>query len=348
MKRQLVEKFRCVRCEHNELQLEVNTETEVGIVQGTLTCPLCSSRYKIENGVPLLHPASLSLRFEQGISSPSLERQIGEAHLSETDKLAEWLYYENNFSPKPHESQNLTYGLGWSCKPAVSRIDMYNFHLNRLFDNMDISLPDKEIISIGCGSGREVEWLSRMHMAIVTGLDIAPASVRAALERSINFHYMDRFEGVAGDMECLPFRDKSFDIALITTALHHAPDWRIAIKEMIRVAREGLVIDESADATVIRLAVSLGFSSDFEEDQSGNRVTRLKESTLARFLVELGTQEPNFRRYWLNTSRRFRWLTIGRIRLRPLMRIFESEALLRIQSILLDRIGNRLAVFAKL
>lgn len=348
MKRQLVAKLRCVRCGHEVLQLRADAETEIGIVEGTLMCPLCSSRYRIENGVPLLHPPSLSLRIEQARASPGSERCIGMADSTEADKLAEWLYYENHISPKPDEPQNLAYGLGWSWRPALSHTDMYNFHLNRVLRSMEISLQHKQVINIGCGAGREAEYLSRMHTAFVTGLDIAPGSVGAALERSINFNYLDRFDGVAGDMECLPFRDKSFDIALTTTALHHTPNWRAAVREMTRVAREALVIDESADAAVIHLAVLLGFSSDFEEDQSGNRVTRFKKSTLAPLLVELGAREHKFKRYWLNTSLRFRWLTVGNIRLRPLMRVFESEAMLRIQSLLLDRAGNRLTLFARL
>lgn len=348
MKRQLVERLRCVRCGHEELQLKADTETEIGIVEGRLTCSLCSCRYRIENGVPLLHPPSLRRPLVQAMSSTSSERRIGQAHSNRADKLAEWLYYENHISPKPDEPQNLTYGLGWSWRRALSHTDMYNFHLNRLFRNIEIALRGKQIINIGCGAGREAEYLCVMHGAIVTGLDLAAGSVRAALERSMNFHYMGRFDGAAGDMECLPFKDKSFDIALITTALHHTPNWRMATKEMIRVAREGLVIDEGADAAVTRLAVWLGFSSDFEEGQSGNRVTRFKESTLAPLLVQFGAREYKFKRYWLNTSGRFRWLTIGNLRLRPLMRVFESEALLRIQSILLDQVGNRFTVFARL
>lgn len=109
-----------------------------------------------------------------------------------------------------------------------------------------------------------------------------------------------------------------------------------------------MIIIESADSAVIRLAVSLRFSSDYEEDQSGNRVIRFKESILAPILEKFGARELYFKRNWLNTSGRFRWLNLASIKLRPLMRIFESELLLRIQSILLDRVGNRLTVFARL
>ena len=349
MKRLLVGKLRCVGCGHNSLGVQIATENELGIAEGVLICPLCSSRYPIRNGVPFLHPRPLTQCFQHAVSSSSwAERQLGETHSAEDAKLAEWLHYEYNISPRPGERQNLSFGLGWSWGPARSHTDMYNYHLNRLFRNAGISLQGKQVINVGCGAGREAEYLCVKHGAIVTGLDIAAGSVRAALDRSVSFDYWGRFDGVAGDMECLPLRDKSFDIGVVSTALHHAPNWRIPIKEMFRVARDAVLVDEAADAAVTRLAISLGFSSNREEDQSGNRVTRFKESTLAPFLVQLGAREHELTRYWLNTSSRFRWLTVGPLRIRPLMRVFESEALLRIQSALLDRVGNRIVAFAKL
>ena len=347
MKSRLIAKLRCIKCGHGKLQLKVISETKIEIVEGYLTCPLCSTLYEIKDCVPLLHHPSLSLRMKQAVQSELLLSKMDEVNLIETDKLAEWEYYDIHLS-QPDELQNLTYGMSWSWKPANLENDIYNFHLNRVLNDLGIPLQGKHIIDMGCGTGKVAEHFIRMNRAIVTGLDIAPGAVRTALKRSKNFNYNDQFDGVAGDMECIPFQDKSFDFALVTTALHHVPNWRIAIEEMIRVAREGIIIDESVDAAVIRLAVSLGFSSDFEEEQSGNRVVRFKKSTLLPLLKELGAKEPQFKRYWLNTSQRFRWLTIFSIKLRPLMRIFESEALLRIQSILFDRIGNRFTVFAKL
>ena len=89
MKRRLIEKLRCVKCGHNKLQLEVISEDNTDIVRGSLICPLCFSNYEIKEGIPLLHPPSLSLRMKEARSSESLWCKLDKAHFRETDKLAE-------------------------------------------------------------------------------------------------------------------------------------------------------------------------------------------------------------------------------------------------------------------
>ena len=231
MKEGLVEKLRCVVCGSSKLCLIADTGDNDNVQRGVLKCPTCLTAYGIANGIAYLH-SSL-----------------------DSTKVAERDYYDGHISPAPDEPQDLDYGLGWSCHPALTDTDMYNFHLNRIFRHLSIHVQDKEVLNIGCGPGREAEYLSRKQGASVIGLDIAPNAVHVALERSKRFGYSESFDGVAGDMENLPFPDKSFDVVFVTTALHHATDWRLALHEMIRVARQGVVIDESTNAVVIRLAV---------------------------------------------------------------------------------------------
>ena len=324
MKKVLVEKLRCVFCGSSKLKLLAELEDHYDIQRGELKCSTCNTSYTIVNGVAYLY------------------LPLDNARALECD------YYDVHISPAPDEPQNLDYGLGWSWQPALSHTDMLNFHFNRIFRHLDILVRGKQVLNIGCGPGREAEYLSCMQGASVVGLDIASNSVYAALQRGKRFGYSKVFDGVAGDMEILPFQDKSFDVVFITTALHHTTNWRLVLREMIRVARQGIVIDESTNALVICLAVWLGFSSNYEEDASGNKVIRFSKEELEFELKNLGVRECHIGRYWLNTSGRFRWFSIGKIRMRRLMRLFESEALLRVQSKFLDRIGNRLTVYAKL
>lgn len=47
---------------------------------------------------------------------------------------------------------------------------------------------------------------------------------------------------VQATAEALPFKDSSFDAAMAILTMHHWPNWRLGIREMVRVARRGVVL----------------------------------------------------------------------------------------------------------
>lgn len=55
MQAQLMEILVCPMC-HGDLELEVTSEVDGEIVDGTLTCTKCHERYPIEDGIPNLLP----------------------------------------------------------------------------------------------------------------------------------------------------------------------------------------------------------------------------------------------------------------------------------------------------
>jgi SAM-dependent methyltransferase len=66
------------------------------------------------------------------------------------------------------------------------------------------------------------------------------------------------------DAEALSLDDGSFDWAVVHAGLHHCASPHRAVLEMLRVARKGILLIEARDSALMRLAVSLGFTSDFE------------------------------------------------------------------------------------
>lgn len=50
------------------------------------------------------------------------------------------------------------------------------------------------------------------------------------------------FEIVKGSILSLPFNDNSFDTVLCTHALEHIKDYRLALKELLRVTKHRLII----------------------------------------------------------------------------------------------------------
>src|SRR5262245_64725 len=74
---------------------------------------------------------------------------------------------------------------------------------------------DDRILDLGAGSGWVSDWLTRCGFRTVA-IDIAVDMLRLAAERS---HQTPRL--VAGDMEALPFADKTFSKACCLNAFHH-------------------------------------------------------------------------------------------------------------------------------
>jgi SAM-dependent methyltransferase len=69
------------------------------------------------------------------------------------------------------------------------------------------------------------------------GYDVVPVDLQ-------NFSFVDEIVPVAYDGTTLPFGKDSFDVALVITVLHHAPDPDAVLTEVRRVARRIIVIEE--------------------------------------------------------------------------------------------------------
>jgi SAM-dependent methyltransferase len=64
--------------------------------------------------------------------------------------------------------------------------------------------------------------------------------------------------------ERLSFEDGSFDFSFVADGLHHCPSPHRALLEMYRVARKGIVAIESRDSLLMRTAVRLGLTPEYE------------------------------------------------------------------------------------
>lgn len=97
--------------------------------------------------------------------------------------------------------------------------------------------PRHVVLDVGSGNG-ELLRILRPYLgdARVTSLDLSPAIVRegAALYPELSF--------VVGSGEKLPFRDGCCDLVLGCEYLEHVEDPARALEEMVRVAREELIL----------------------------------------------------------------------------------------------------------
>jgi 2-polyprenyl-3-methyl-5-hydroxy-6-metoxy-1,4-benzoquinol methylase len=93
-----------------------------------------------------------------------------------------------------------------------------------------LDLADR-VLDVGAGNCILCQELGRR------GHDVTPVDVT-------NLSFVDEIVPVAYDGKTLPFADDSFDVALVITVLHHAPDPDAVLAEVSRVARRIIVIEE--------------------------------------------------------------------------------------------------------
>jgi SAM-dependent methyltransferase len=76
------------------------------------------------------------------------------------------------------------------------------------------------------------------------------------------------FEWKRLDVEHLDLADNSYDWVVIHAGLHHTAVPAMAVCEMFRVARKGIVCFEARDSLLMRLAVVAGLTPDYEMEQA--------------------------------------------------------------------------------
>ena len=128
-------------------------------------------------------------------------------------------------------------------------------------------LPPLRVADIGCGEGyltvEASRWASRVIAVDRSALVLKRARALATRRRVRNVIWKQ------GELEKLPLRDASVDVALLSQALHHAPDPARAVAEAARIVLPGgrvLVLDlREHDEQWVRQRLGdrwLGFTDD--------------------------------------------------------------------------------------
>jgi SAM-dependent methyltransferase len=108
----------------------------------------------------------------------------------------------------------------------------------------------KSVLDVGTGTGRAAIALAGRG-AIVTGVDASAEMLAVACDRAQAAKVTVMFE--QGDVHGLRHADRSFDAVVCLRVLMHTPDWRRALAELCRVARERVVFDYPALASAAAL-----------------------------------------------------------------------------------------------
>jgi ubiquinone/menaquinone biosynthesis C-methylase UbiE len=109
--------------------------------------------------------------------------------------------------------------------------------IDALLDAVQLQ-PGDGALDLGCGDGRIAEYVSDRTGARVTGLDLIPAAISRALERTEGKR--DRLRFVAGSISALDrlFEHSSFDVLIAIDSLYFT-DLNDTIRQMKRLLAPG-------------------------------------------------------------------------------------------------------------
>ncbi len=131
----------------------------------------------------------------------------------------------------------------WKKKDSVDYWRHENMYKN--LDPLIESYPDAKWLTIGDGRyGTDANYLLSKGIKNVMASDISDTLLKIA--KADNFIIDYRIENA----EKLSFEDNSFDFILCKEAYHHFPRPAIALYEMIRVAKKGIILIEPMDKNI--------------------------------------------------------------------------------------------------
>jgi ubiquinone/menaquinone biosynthesis C-methylase UbiE len=90
------------------------------------------------------------------------------------------------------------------------------------------------LLEVGCGTGHFTRWFARLGFHVI-GLDASPAMLEQARLRNGTSY-------LQGDARALPFENQCFDLIALITTLEFVTDPVQALREAMRVARQGLLL----------------------------------------------------------------------------------------------------------
>ncbi|MBL7075717.1 methyltransferase domain-containing protein [candidate division KSB1 bacterium] len=121
----------------------------------------------------------------------------------------------------------------WFKTPAGRYADKQEKEL--MLRLMTIS-PGQSLLDIGCGTGHHLVWFKELDLAVY-GIDNSPHMLKIAREK-----LKSETRLCQGFAENLPFNDKTFQMAAMITTLEFVAKPMKALSEMIRVAREQVLL----------------------------------------------------------------------------------------------------------
>ena len=144
--------------------------------------------------------------------------------------------------------------------------------LEQLISAGTISKLDSVLVICGGSLDANVLEIVGFSNVVVTNLDETASNVRQ-------------------DAENLSYDSGSFDIVVVHAGLHHCYSPHRALLEMYRVARKCVLAFESRDSLLMRVAVRLGLTLDYEVDAVADGKGGVAETGIPNFVYRWTERE---------------------------------------------------------
>lgn len=96
----------------------------------------------------------------------------------------------------------------------------------------------RHILDVGCGEGFTIRALREAGVGMMTvGVDYSPSALAWSQANNVACSPLH-----VADAQRLPFSDNSFDLVLCLEVLEHLPDSRLGLVELLRVARDWVLV----------------------------------------------------------------------------------------------------------
>ena len=132
------------------------------------------------------------------------------------------------------------------------------------------NIAGKRVLDLACGTGRWLEKLSTAGPVLGVGIDLSPAMLDVAREKSAIRARLAR-----ADCLNLPFKDSVFDLAICSFALEHMGDLNRFAIETCRV------LQEAADLLITELhptAYAAGWRTGFRDQEGAVQIESTSHS----------------------------------------------------------------------
>lgn len=147
----------------------------------------------------------------------------------------------------------------------------------------------ERILDAGCGEGRHTLDASKFNCSVY-GLDIDRQCLKKTKYVLILMNNRGEVKGrwhlIQGDITKLPFKESSFDKVICSEVLEHIPDDKAAIRELVRVLKEGGRIGISVP-TYITETIYWKLSPDYYHHPGGH-IRKYKKREIVKRLSENG------------------------------------------------------------
>lgn len=231
MKREFIERLKCLSCQSGRFQLKAAVETAEEVREGEVICESCRRVYPIRFGVLNMLPAQLPEEVKH-------EKEHAESFdylVNETG--GRWTINRETAAQHRGLFLSLPQGDGSHYFKPGGSFDNQAGNAARYFKTLEILNLKKgaRILEVGASFGWS-PWRFAQRGCDVTALDVTNYLEVADIYFGQDGAY---FERLMADMSTLPFADNSYDLIFSHSVIHHCKDLAKLFSDFKRVLKPG-------------------------------------------------------------------------------------------------------------